>query len=555
MQARKVSDMKRAFAFACAVLALGAFSSAAGASAATDFAGREASLAAARDEAATPVARANAARTLAKFYVEHELYVEALAAMEEIAPEVWRDADSLFMAQAEYALGRDRAVLAALDDERLARAPVGRALRAMALTRLGAYAGGAALFVEKSPAALWPALAAAYHLAYAEAAFETGARAVARAALGASESMAQTTGERRARRLLHARLAWAEAGDDAGLKAIVAQGVEPFAARASLDLLAAAHERGEINDRAALEEARRLSLRWDGGAATRESLAHLSVFAREEEPPTAFDALRRLTDLHPESDASVAARGQLTAMLIALGARDDLSASEMAQLFYENLEFAPPGRAGDALIRDVAARLAALDLLGPASELLNHQVFHRLRGAERARVAADLAELYLDDQRPSMALRTIRATRFSALDPALNERRRLIEAEALSHAVSGEAGLSLLEEMGSEKALLLRADIRWRERDWAGAGAAYREAFAAAVPFSVDTRRLALRTAAALLKAGDESGFRAFRKEVKQKLADTPEGALLDRLGADDGVDPAFMDLYRRAFDGAGAEG
>lgn len=548
--------MKSALALACAALALGALSSAGGADASPDFAAREALLVAARDDAATTAARSNAARSLAKFYAEGGLYLEALSAMQEIASGARRDADSLFMAQADYALGRDRAVLAALDDERLASAPLGLALKAMALTRLGGHKAAAALFAATSPAGLWPSLAADYHLACAEAALETGDSEAARAALRMAGGSASHARQQGLRALLQARLTMTETGDDSGLRAIVAEAAGPAAARAGLDLLAESHRRGDTDDRSALEAAQRLSLQWRGGAAERESLTHIAGFARDTDPATAFGALRRLADLHAESDAAGKARTALTSMLVALGARDDLSPGEMAQLFYENLDFAPPGREGDVLIRDVAARLAALDLLGPASELLHHQAFNRLRGAERAHVAADLAALYLDDQRPAEALRTIRATRFAALDPALNQRRLLLEAEALSLAVSGEAGLALLQEADGEGALHLRADILWRNRDWAGAGAAYRDVLSiAGDPLAADARRYALRAGAALLKAGDKAGFRSFRREMKEKLAGSPEGALLDGIDAERGVGPTFMEAYRRAFERTGAEG
>ena len=49
-------------------------------------------------------------------------------------------------------------------------------------------------------------------------------------------------------------------------------------------------------------------------------------------------------------------------------------------------------------------RLVAVDLLGPAADLLNYQITKRLDGVARAQVATRLAMIYLMDQKPQNAL-------------------------------------------------------------------------------------------------------------------------------------------------------
>jgi len=58
------------------------------------------------------------------------------------------------------------------------------------------------------------------------------------------------------------------------------------------------------------------------------------------------------------------------------------------------------------MIRRLSDRLVAVDLLGPAEQLLDHQVKERLEGVARASVATRLATIYLLDHKPKEALRS-----------------------------------------------------------------------------------------------------------------------------------------------------
>jgi predicted negative regulator of RcsB-dependent stress response len=61
------------------------------------------------------------------------------------------------------------------------------------------------------------------------------------------------------------------------------------------------------------------------------------------------------------------------------------------------------------MIRHLTDRLVSVDLLDQATELLQHQVDHRLQGAARAQVAARLAVIYLMNRKPEKALATLRS--------------------------------------------------------------------------------------------------------------------------------------------------
>jgi hypothetical protein len=174
-------------------------------------------------------------------------------------------------------------------------------------------------------------------------------------------------------------------------------------------------------------------------------------------------------------------------------------------------------------------------------------VYKRLRGTERSIVAADLAQVYLDDRRPSEALRVIRSTRIAGLDDETNLRRKLIEAAALERSGAPAVALELLQQSAGSDALQLQADIYWRQQAWSEAGKAYRALFlASAKPLGPSAKGNALRAAAAFLKAGADAEFAAFRKEA-EALGNSPERELINSLAA--GASPtAFLDAYRRLY-------
>ena len=73
---------------------------------------------------------------------------------------------------------------------------------------------------------------------------------------------------------------------------------------------------------------------------------------------------------------------------------------EALALFYDNIDLTPIGPDGDEMIRRMADRLVAVDLLGPAANLLAYQVDKRLDGVAKAQVATKLAAIYLMDHKP-----------------------------------------------------------------------------------------------------------------------------------------------------------
>src|SRR5215469_6250614 len=97
------------------------------------------------------------------------------------------------------------------------------------------------------------------------------------------------------------------------------------------------------------------------------------------------------------------------------GQADKMPPVEALSLFYDFIDLTPIGPNGDEMIRRMADRLVAVDLLEPAASLLEYQVTKRLDGIARAQVATRLAMIDLLDHKPREALEALRESQISGL--------------------------------------------------------------------------------------------------------------------------------------------
>src|SRR3978361_507039 len=118
------------------------------------------------------------------------------------------------------------------------------------------------------------------------------------------------------------------------------------------------------------------------------------------------------------------------------------------------------------MVRRLADRLVAVDLLDQASELLQYQVDHRLEGAARAQVAARLGVVYLVTRKPARAIGALRTTRIADLAGELRQQRLLLEARAQSDIGRRDLGLDIISNIAGREAIRLRSDIFWAARRW-----------------------------------------------------------------------------------------
>ncbi|WP_298255256.1 tetratricopeptide repeat protein [Bradyrhizobium sp.] len=239
---------------------------------------------------------------------------------------------------------------------------------------------------------------------------------------------------------------------------------------ARLLLVALKQKRDEISQEDALRELETLSVIWRGDALEVQALEGLAkIYAETGRFADSFAAVRTANRLAPNLE--IARQGQdaasaLFAQLFLGKKGDDLPPIDALGMFYEYRDLTPIGRRGDEMIRRLADRLVAVDLLDQAAELLQYQVDKRLEGAARAQVAARLAMVYLTNHKPERAIDALRSTRIADLSGELRQQRLLLEARAQSDVGRHDLALDIISNIPGREAIRLRSDIYWAARQW-----------------------------------------------------------------------------------------
>jgi len=228
--------------------------------------------------------------------------------------------------------------------------------------------------------------------------------------------------------------------------------------------------RNEITQEDALKEFETLSITWRGDALEVQALEMMAkIYAESGRFSESFAAIRTANLLAPNLEVARAGQDAASALFSALflGPKgDDLPPIDALGMFYEYRDLTPIGRRGDEMIRRLADRLVAVDLLDQAAELLQYQVDKRLEGAARAQVAARLAMVYLTNHKPERAIDALRSTRIADLSGELRQQRLLLEARAQSDVGRHDLALDIISNIPGREAIRLRSDIYWASRQW-----------------------------------------------------------------------------------------
>ncbi len=345
--------------------------------------------------------------------------------------------------------------------------------------------------------------------------------------------------------VLRGRLAEALGHDKDALddyKLAVASNDRPAAAEAKQLEIALRQKRDEIGKDEALRELETLSMTWRGDAIEVRTLQMLSqMYAENGRYRDALTAARTATRLQPNAEASRQAQDLASNLFtqLFLGPKgDELPPVEALGMFYEFRELTPIGRRGDELIRRLADRLASIDLLDQAAELLQYQVDHRLEGAARAQVAARLAMIYLANRKPDMAITALRASRISDLSGELRQQRLLLEARAQSDVGRHDLALDIVSNVSGREVLRLRSDIFWAARRWREAAEQielyYGERFRDFKPLNAVEKSDIIRAAVGYALADDSIGLSRFREKYAPLMSESA-----DRLAFDIASKPA----------------
>jgi hypothetical protein len=157
--------------------------------------------------------------------------------------------------------------------------------------------------------------------------------------------------------------------------------------------------------------------------------------------------------------------------------------------------------------------------------LLTHQVEHRLSGAARAEVAAQLAFIHLMRGQPGRALTVLARTRQAVLPQELNRQRMLLEARALGQTGRAELALDILERFDGDEVERLRADTQWRAENWQVAGESYEsllgERWHDANALDAQAQHDVLRAAVAYALAEDSLGLERLGAKFAGQMAES----------------------------------
>jgi tetratricopeptide (TPR) repeat protein len=266
-----------------------------------------------------------------------------------------------------------------------------------------------------------------------------------------------------------------------------------------------------------------LRYRWRGDATELETIRALGqLYLGQGRYREALEALRSAGQRLPDLPEALQLQADLAAAFRALfldGLADGLEPIQALALFYDFKELTPIGADGDLMVRKLVRRLVDVDLLDQAAVLLSYQANNRLDGVPRAQVATDLAVIYLMDRKPEQALEAINGSRTTVLPTALNQERRLIEARAWSALGRNDSALEIIERDPSKDAQDLRAEISWKQKNWAEAGGLYEKSLGqrwkAPGPLSADEEGRLLRAGVAFSLAGDDASLGRLQEQYK----------------------------------------
>ena len=198
----------------------------------------------------------------------------------------------------------------------------------------------------------------------------------------------------------------------------------------------------------------------------------------------AFGILKDASTMSPDADVGKEITSYMMDSFKNLMLNDKTITPLDAVTVYEEFRgLTPPGADGNAVIQKLAERLVETDLLGRATDVLQHQVDYRLTGEEKGKTALRLAAIYLLDRNPSAAMKALDVSRAaysasltgSAKDARLKE-IELLHARTLSQMNHAEEAITLLNKFEpSPEVNRLRADISWRAGLWDDAAQALQD--------------------------------------------------------------------------------
>jgi tetratricopeptide (TPR) repeat protein len=330
-------------------------------------------------------------------------------------------------------------------------------------------------------------------------------------------------------------------------------GNEKLTAAAILYQTSAALNAGAVTPKEGIEILERLRFRWRGDQIEMQTLRKLaSLYFEQKKWESGLKTLRVATENFSGDDARAAQDDMRAAFanLYLKGGADKLPPVESLAMFYDNIDLTPIGADGDEMIRRMVDRLVAVDLLGPAANLLSYQVNKRLDGVAKAEVSTKLAAIYLMDHKAQQAVDVLHGSEISGLPDPDNHTRMILEARAFAALKQWDNALDLIAVDDQPDTRRLRADIYWESGNWEIAGQKAEELLGTSwsdpAPLPDNDRILVLRMAVAYSLASDGDSLDRLRQHFAPKMQNTSDAKAF-------GVLSQQIDMHGVAFRDAAA--
>ncbi len=510
-----------------------------------------ASVEGANKDREAPVA---ARMALARFLVGSELSFEAIGVLNALArehPEMLDDPEFRGLRGVARVLARRyKEAEADLSAPALADDPSSAMWRSYVSTQLAHWPDARAQFSKgaESFALFSPAWKARFARAEAQASLYQGDLVGAEARIRLALQEKAGAAEELQSRLIQARIIELQGHKDRALRiytAIAKAPVDSISAPALLRATQIQLETGKLTPLQAATVFDNLRYRWRGDATELETIRALgNLYLDQGRYREALEALRTAGGRLPDLPEAMQLQADLAAAFRALfldGMADGLEPVQALALFYDFKELTPIGADGDLMVRRLVRRLVDVDLLPQAAELLKYQADNRLDGVAKAQVSTDLALIYLMDRKPEAAIQAINASRTTVLPHALNNERRLIEARAWAAVGRFENALEIIERDTSKDAQELRAEITWKQKNWAAAGPLFErglgERWKNPEALTAEEEGRLLRAGVAYSLAGDEASLQRLERQYAgfYEKASNPEALRIALSGAPSG--------------------
>jgi hypothetical protein len=295
--------------------------------------------------------------------------------------------------------------------------------------------------------------------------------------------------------------------------------------------------KGKISPKEAAERLEHLRFVWRGDDLELDILRRLGKFYIEAgKVAEGLSTLKQVLAFLPDNEAAKTLRKEMASAFRDVFLSDQgqkLSPLDALSLYERFYELAPEGEEGDALIRTLADRMVAVDLLDRAADILSDQARRRLTSTFKARVGAEAAGIYLLDLNPKSCLKILEDTEQVNLPADLVEQRTLLKARAFSDLGKREEAEALIADFKSENALRLRVDMAWRAKEWAIAAKHLAEMTGDAAPeeeLNEKQVQLLLDRAVAYAMAQDAEGLNNLYKNFGEAMKKKPQGELFKAI-------------------------